>query len=53
MLYDDLDRRIAVGSNNLGGNFWYRLRHKVLDNLTRPMLKGRGPSLLVKGCSRA
>lgn len=40
MLYDGLDRLIAAGSNNFGGDSWHRFSYDALDNLTSWMLPG-------------
>ncbi|MBH1476254.1 RHS repeat protein [Stenotrophomonas maltophilia] len=40
MLYDGLDRLIAAGSNNFGGDSWHRFSYDTLDNLTSWMLPG-------------
>jgi len=40
MYYDGLDRLIAAGSNNFGGDYWHRFTYDALDNLKSWTLPG-------------
>ncbi|WP_411851535.1 RHS repeat domain-containing protein [Stenotrophomonas sp. LGBM10] len=40
MSYDGLDRLVAAGSNNFGGDYWHRFTYDALDNLKSWTLPG-------------